>query len=266
VKSTYRAVTRAAVKEVFANWCLSVDLPLITGTQCLVHEVEVSATQAENTHGGQRRREPAVIIKAAIQHRDRFIRTGLSHVLSQEPDVQVVAHVDSASDIVTAVKAHRPDVVLLELDAPWDGPRLAAALRKLQRTLRVVVLHDGVTPELARRAYQAGVRSSVDYSVGTPAIVSALRGRHIAAPVAALPTCRTSPSTTLTSREVEILECIAAGMLTREIAEHLGITLKTVENHKQRLFRKLNVQNQAHAVSIAIRQGVLAPAAIAQRA
>lgn len=207
-----------------------------------------------------------MIIKTAIQHRDRFIRTGLAHVLALEPDVQVVGQASTAADVVSLVKAERPDVVLLELDAPWDGPRLAAALRKVQRTLRVVALQDGASPELARRAYQAGIRSSVDSGAGTPAIVSALRGRHIAAPVAALPTCRTSPSSTLTSREVEILQCIATGMLTREIAGALGITLKTVENHKQRLFRKLDVQNQAHAVSIAIRQGVLAPAAIARRA
>lgn len=98
-----------------------------------------------------------MIIKTSIQHRDRFLRTGLAHV-ALEPDVQVVGQVASAAEIVPVVKAERPDVALLELDA------------------------------------------------------------------------------------------------------------REVENHKQRLFRKLDVQNQAHAVSIAIRQGVLAPAAIARRA
>lgn len=208
-----------------------------------------------------------MIIKAALQHRDRFIRSGLAHVVSSEPDITVVGHVATAADLATLVRTERPDVVLLEIDADeWDAPRLSAALRKLQRTLRVIGMHDQVSPDLARRAYQAGVRSTVNYSAGAEAVLSAIRGRHAVAPVATLPTARTCTRTSLTSREVEILRCIAAGMLTREIAEELGITLKTVENHKQRLFRKLDVQNQAHAVSIAIRQGVLAPAAIAQRA
>jgi len=50
---------------------------------------------------------------------------------------------------------------------------------------------------------------------------------------------------------------VAQGFRTSEIAEQLDISLKTVENHKQRLFRKLDVQNQAHAVSVAMRQGLL---------
>jgi DNA-binding NarL/FixJ family response regulator len=136
-------------------------------------------------------------------------------------------------------------------------------LRKVQRTVRVVGLHDRVGPELARRAYQAGVRSTVCYSTGAGGVFSAVRGQQHLAPVASMPTAKSSTTPSLTKREIEILGCIARGMLTREIAGELGITLKTVENHKQRLFRKLDVQNQAHAVSIAIRQGILAPAAIA---
>jgi len=151
--------------------------------------------------------------------------------------------------------------VLLEIDTvAWDAPRLAAALRKRQRTLRCVGLHDAMHGDSARRAYQAGIRATVSYNGGTDAIIAALRGRPTTAPVTDLTATR-APSRdnpSLTAREVDILRLIAAGMITREIAHQLEVTVKTVENHKQRIFRKLDVQNQAHAVSIAIRRGLLA--------
>ena len=196
-----------------------------------------------------------------------LLRLGFRLVLEAQPDIEVVGEAASPAELVTLCGATRPDAVLMELDTDsWDAPRLVAALRKRQRTLRCVGLHAGMQPDLARRAYQAGVRATVDYVSGTDGIIAALRGRASAAPVTALAPARTTTRDTLTPREVEILRLIAAGLITREIAEELDVTVKTIENHKQRIFRKLDVQNQAHAVSIAIRRGLLAPARTASRA
>jgi two-component system response regulator DesR len=205
-------------------------------------------------------------MRTVVQHEDRFIRTGLSHVLSLEPDIEVVGEASTPAELINLCDETRPDAVLLEVDAPgWDAPRLAAALRKRQRTLRFIGLHECLAPDTARRAYQAGVRCIVSYDVGARGVVGALRGtRQPAAPITRIDAARTR--TTLTPREIDILRCIAEGKRTKEIGVDLGITVKTVENHKQRLFRKLEVQNQAHAVSIAIRRGLLAPTAMAQRA
>ena len=187
-------------------------------------------------------------------------------VLDREPDIEVVGQAASPADLVALCADTRPDAVLLEIDSPqWDATRLAAALRKRQRTLRCVGMHDDCA-ESARRAYQAGIRATVAYSTGTDGIMAALRGKATTAPVITLPTARNATRDALTPREVEILRLIAAGMITREIAAEIGVTIKTVENHKQRMFRKLDVQNQAHAVSIAIRRGLLASSPIAHRA
>jgi DNA-binding CsgD family transcriptional regulator len=67
----------------------------------------------------------------------------------------------------------------------------------------------------------------------------------------------------LSSREVEILSEISAGRTTGEVATAMGISPKTVENHKQRIFAKLGVQTQAHAVSVAMRSGLVKPATLA---
>lgn len=196
--------------------------------------------------------------RTAVQHVDRFIRMGLAYVLDREPDIEVVGQAATPAELVALCTDKRPDAVLLEIDTEaWDAPRLAAALRKRQRTLRCVGVHDAIHPESARRAYQAGIRATVPYSSGAAAIISALRGGPVAAPVSTIAARPPQTEATLTAREAEILRHIAAGMITREIAAELDVTVKTVENHKQRIFRKLDVQNQAHAVSIAIRRGMI---------
>jgi DNA-binding NarL/FixJ family response regulator len=173
-----------------------------------------------------------------------------------------VGNAATPAELIALCAEMRPDAVLLEIDAQaWDAPRLAAALRKRQRTLRCVGVHDAMHPESARRAFQAGIRATIPYSSGADAIIAALRGGPIAAPVTTIAELRPSTNeATLTPRETEIIRLIAAGMITREISEALDVTVKTVENHKQRIFRKLDVQNQAHAVSIAIRRGMLGSA------
>jgi DNA-binding CsgD family transcriptional regulator len=62
---------------------------------------------------------------------------------------------------------------------------------------------------------------------------------------------------TLTSREIDVLHLIGDGRTTRQMSDRLGISQKTVENHKQRIFDKLGVQNQGHAIAIAMRRGLI---------
>src|SRR5258706_13517517 len=99
-------------------------------------------------------------MRVAIQERQRFLRDGLAIVLGEEPDIDVAGAVANASELVELCERERPDVVVLELDSDeWDACRLAAALRRRHRSLRVVgLLHGGGFAESAR-AYRAGIRS-----------------------------------------------------------------------------------------------------------
>lgn len=198
-------------------------------------------------------------LKTVVQHRDRLIRAGLVYVLDREPDIQVVGEARGPAELVELCTDGRPDNVVLEVDATeWDPARLVAALCKRQRTLRAIGVHDGVDAEQSRRLYKAGVRHTVSYAMGSESVLAAVRGRHLKpSPTPLRSTSAVEPRGTLTPREAEVLALVAQGFRTSEIAEQLDISLKTVENHKQRLFRKLDVQNQAHAVSVAMRQGLL---------
>ena len=204
-------------------------------------------------------------LRIAIQDRQRLFREGIALVLGAEPDLRVAVIAGTAAELVMATAEESIDLVVLELDVEeWDACRLVAALRKRHPGLAVVGITAGAEGRLPASAYQAGVRSVFPRNAGMRAFLRTLRS---------LP----SPSRTasservislderrplLSDREIEVLGEIGAGCTTRRVATHMGISPKTVENHKQRIFCKLGVQNQAHAVAVAMRRGLLSPSAV----
>jgi DNA-binding NarL/FixJ family response regulator len=201
--------------------------------------------------------------RVAVQDRQRLFRDGLSLLLNAEPDVEVCASAGTSGDLVALTEGQRLDVVILELDvADWDSCRLVAALRKRHEGLAVIgtVESEGWAQV---RAYQAGVRTILPRRGGIRTLLETVRGvRHAgqivesADNVISLDERRSS---VLTRREIEVLDAIGGGSTTRDVAMLMGISPKTVENHKQRIFSKLGVQNQAHAVAVAVRQGLVDP-------
>ncbi|HVW31120.1 MAG TPA: response regulator transcription factor [Acidimicrobiia bacterium] len=216
-------------------------------------------------------------VRIAIQDRQRLYREGVALVLGSEPDLQVVATAATAAELVAVTAECAVDLVVLELDVEeWDACRLVAALRKRHQGLAVVGLLPGDDDTLPARAYQAGVRSVFPRNAGMRAFLRTVRslpsparagggagshgghgghGGHSPGRVVRLDERRPL----LSQREVQVLGEIGAGATTRLVAETMGISPKTVENHKQRIFSKLGVQNQAHAVAVAMRQGLLQP-------
>ena len=190
------------------------------------------------------------------------MRDGLLSLLEPEPEIDVVAGVATASELIAASKAERPDVVLLEVSmTDWDVPRLVATLRKSRRSLWVYGLGHGAPRLDAARAHRWGLRGVFDRQTGIAPIVAAITKpgpRHTAPTVTPLPNCdHVRRRGTLTDRDLEVLRLVASWAGTVAISDRLEISPKTVENHKQRIFCKLGVQNQAHAVSVAMRTGAL---------
>jgi two-component system NarL family response regulator len=202
------------------------------------------------------------IIHVAVQDRRRLFRDGVALVLGAEPDMIVCGTATTAQELVALSDKCRLDVVVLELDTQdWDPCRLVAALRKRHPGLRVI--GTGESEHRSLRSYQAGVRSVFPRSGGVRTLLDTVRS---------LPPVRPTPAprqvvriderrALLTPRERQVLQAIASGVTTRGLAHSMGISPKTVENYKQRIFSKLGVQNQAHAVAVALRRGLLsAPA------
>lgn len=199
-------------------------------------------------------------LRVVVHDGQRLLREGMALFLGGEPDVELVATAESSGELARLCELHRPDAVVLAMDADeFDACRLAIALRKRQRGLRVVGLCDEVSRVTAQQATQAGVHAVVVRSDGMTMVLAAIRAKSRLAPkIIGLPDrAEPEPKVGLTSRERSVLQLIRVGSTTREISEVLGISPKTVENHKRRIFTKLGVQNQAHAVSVAMRSGML---------
>lgn len=201
-------------------------------------------------------------VRVGVQQRRRLIRDGLSQLLQAEDDIRLIGAVASVDELVLLCDAEQPGAVVLEVDGGnWDPARVVTRLTRRNATLVIVGLYDGRNTEHARRIRQRGIRL-VSHQGGIGPILHALRGGRPELAGAA-----TGPGqprderslVSLTERETSVLTLIGGGFTTREISTQLQISHKTVENHKQRIFGKLEVQNQAHAVSIAVRQGLISP-------
>ena len=114
--------------------------------------------------------------------------------------------------------------------------------------------------EAAARARRCGLRRLVSLQADASELLAELTASAAPGPTIIRPLATTTPAARqLTAREIQVLQFIGAGCTSRQIGDHMKVSHKTVENHKQRIFGKLGVQNQAHAVSVAFRKGYLRP-------
>ncbi|MDQ1444013.1 MAG: hypothetical protein QOI20_477 [Acidimicrobiaceae bacterium] len=193
-------------------------------------------------------------------------------LLDADPDLDVVGTAVTGSELVKLCDDVGADVALLELDGEPDqvhaattgggkeaesndACRVAGALREDHPDLQFVCVFTNEVD--AARAREAGFPTVLPRAEGIRPIVQAIRASASAeaAPIVVPETH--APRDVLSPREIDILALVAGGGTTHDISARLGISRKTVENHKQRIFAKLGVQNQAHAVAVAMRLGLI---------
>ncbi len=203
--------------------------------------------------------------RVAVQHQQRLFREGLRQLLDAEDDMEVCGTAAGGPELVQLCTEQQPEMVLLEAYASgWDVTRLCATLRRIDPRLPLIGL--GAAPSTAAEMHEAkrsGMCALVSRAAGINGILTAMhaalarpkRGNVAVFRGSASAEARTRA--VLTDRELSVLHLVGAGCTAREISARLGISHKTVENHKQRAFGKLGVQNQAHAVSVAMRAGFL---------
>ncbi|HCT76127.1 MAG TPA: DNA-binding response regulator [Micromonosporaceae bacterium] len=192
------------------------------------------------------------------------VRSGVRGMLTGEPDIAVIGEAASGAEALTAVRALRPHLVLMDLRMPGgDGATATAQILALGLGTRVVVLTTHETDSDILRAVEAG---AVGYLLNDSsrddllhAIRAAARGETVLAPSVAgkLWQHRHRPPVSLSPREIEVLQLVAKGLSNADIGASLHVSEATVKTHLLRAFAKLDVSDRTAAVTTAMSLGIL---------
>jgi two-component system response regulator NreC len=190
------------------------------------------------------------------------VRAGLRLLLEGRPGCRVVAEAGTTADALRYVRAHRPRVLVLDLNMP-DRPSLEAIPEMLAASPRtaIVVLTMQEDPAFAREALRAGALGYVLKEAADDELLEAVRlsaagerylNPRLGARLAAEPPLPPGPPDDLTEREVEVLRLIALGHTNGEIADRLFLSVRTIESHRAHIQQKIRRTTRAELVRYAL--------------
>lgn len=200
------------------------------------------------------------MIKLVFADDHHIILHGLKQILHTAEDISLVGECTCGLSALEAIRQQTPDVALLDISMPGlDGIALTEHLRREASTTRVILLTMHDTPEIIGRALASGVRGYVVKSTPPEELLVAIRtvalgGAYFSPDITYLHGTLTNRQ--LTRREIEILGLIADGHSNRQIAERLGLSIKTVDTHRTNMMYKLDAHNAADLVRHAIKAGI----------
>jgi DNA-binding NarL/FixJ family response regulator len=206
-------------------------------------------------------------IRVLLVDDHRMFTELMTVVLSEHPDLEVTGSATDGDEAIERAAADPPDVVVVDYQLPGaDGITVAHRFRRELPRVRVVMLTGRNDDALVRAAIDAGCAGFVCKDRAAQELVAAVRtvrdGNAALPPdtvnrlAGSAPAQRQIPFG-LTSRELEVVELLAEGASTRELADRLYISLNTARNHVQRAIRKLGAHSRLEAVAIAARAGLV---------
>lgn len=198
-----------------------------------------------------------------------IVRQGLKALLERE-GFEVIAEASDGREAVQLAGEVRPDVAVLDLAMPLlNGLDAAREILKASPEVRTILLTMHTEDQYVLEAFRAGMRGFIVKSQAVGDLVQAIqevsRGAIYLSPgvsrtvVDAYLAKTDLPSDPLTPREREVLQLVAEGKRTKEIAGLLGVSFKTAESHRARLMEKLKIHETAGLVRYAIRRGLVQP-------
>lgn len=207
------------------------------------------------------------MIRLVIADDHPIVRAGLHALFSLEPDLEVVAEAATPDEAVACAERENPDVVLMDLQfgsqTATTGVDATRRIRALEAPPYVLVLTNYDSDADILGAVEAGasgylLKDAPPHEL-TAAVRAAAAGESALAPMIAsrLLDRMRAPRVSLSSREIEVLELVAAGRSNSEVAEQLFVSETTVKSHLAHIFSKLDVTSRTAAVSEARRKGIL---------
>ncbi|WP_019984018.1 MULTISPECIES: response regulator transcription factor [unclassified Streptomyces] len=203
-----------------------------------------------------------------------LVRRGVRLILDQEPDLEVVAEAGDGAEAIEMARAHEIDLAVLDIAMPrLTGLQATRELASLKPDLRILMLTMHDNEQYFFQALKAGACGYVLKSVADRDLVAAcraaMRDEPFLYPGAVTALIRNyldrvrhgdeTPDQVLTPREEEVLKLVAEGHSSKEIAEILFISVKTVQRHRANLLHKLGLRDRLELTRYAIRAGLVEP-------
>lgn len=189
-------------------------------------------------------------------------REGLSAIIGSQPDMLLVAQASNAVEAIAEFRRHRPDVTLMDLRLPGtNGTDALISIRGEFPQARIIMLTTSDSDGEIQRALRAGAAAYLLKSMPKDELLAVIRSvqsgkRHVPPEVAAR-IAEHLDEEDLTARELEVLQLIRDGFRNKQIAGQLAIAEATVNFHIKNLVDKLSANDRTHAVTIALRRGLL---------
>ncbi|MEB3367351.1 response regulator transcription factor [Saccharopolyspora mangrovi] len=203
-----------------------------------------------------------------------LVRRGVRLILDNEPDLTVVAEAGDGAEAIELARSETPDLAILDIAMPrLTGLQAARQLTRLRPDLRILILTMYDNEQYLFEALKSGASGYVLKSVADRDLVeacrAAMRGEPFLYPGAVTALIRSYldragqgeqvPDRAITDREEEILKLVAEGHSSKEIADLLVISIKTVERHRSNLMAKLGMRDRLELTRYAIRAGLIEP-------
>jgi DNA-binding NarL/FixJ family response regulator len=202
-----------------------------------------------------------------------IVREGLGIMLGNQPDMEVVGLATNGREAIRMVDQYQPDVAVMDISMPeLNGIEAISQMLPRHPNIKVIVLSIHETKPYVYRALKAGAKGYLIKETAGLEVVDAVREvyrgeRYLSQRIADLLTDisfrslensgETSPLEQLSPREREILQLVAEGKTSQEIAQRLSISSKTVDTYRSRLMHKIGVEDVAGLVKFAIQHGVI---------
>src|ERR1700752_1388697 len=191
-----------------------------------------------------------------------LIREGVAALIANQKDMSLVGEASNGREGIEQFRAHRPDVTLMDLQMPeMNGIDALIAIRSEFPDARILVLTTYAGDALCKRAMKAGAQAYILKGNVRKDLLDTIRtiraGKKFIHAEVAAELATHAADDALSEREIEVLSLIAAGNSNKLVADQLAISEDTVKGHVKSILSKLGVNDRTHAVTAALKRGII---------